>query len=325
MHTVTDAGALGHGIHLIPLPLPLEGLPFVNAYAMGTPDGVTVIDVGVESDEGFEALRTGLETLGFPFSSLRRVICTHLHPDHMGLASRLIEETGCDFVMHELAAELLDAYNDWGWFREMVRQVALANGGPPAEVDLLTADEPRPQWAPATVEPNVLVSDGDNVALGPDRHLDVIHTPGHEPSHICLVDSESGAMFSGDHVLPRITPFVPYLGADTDNLGTYLESLGRVEDLHPKVTYPAHGATIPNGAERAHQLRLHHERRLAGMLELASEGATAWSVMEGSFRPNLPPIHLRLAFQETMAHLEHLRAMGELERDPELGIYRRPA
>jgi glyoxylase-like metal-dependent hydrolase (beta-lactamase superfamily II) len=322
---VTNAEALGHGIHLIPLPLPLEGLPFVNAYVVGTPDSATVIDVGVGSGEGFEALGAGLDGLDFPLSSLRTVICTHLHPDHMGLASRLVEETGCDYVMHQRAAELLDAYNDWGWYREMVRDAALANGGPPAEVDLLTADEPRPEWAPASMEPNVLVSDGDKIALGPDRHLDVVHTPGHEPSHICLVDSESGAMFSGDHVLPRITPFVPYLGADTDNLGTYLESLRRVEDIKPRVTYPAHGAVIPNGADRAHQILLHHERRLTGMSDLAAQGATAWEVMTESFRPNLAPMHLRLAFQETMAHLEHLRARGELERDPELGIYREPA
>jgi len=317
----TEPQQLAGDIYRIDLPLPFIGLDWVNSYVIEGPDGVTVIDVGVDDQAGLEALSSGLAALGHKLDSITQIVATHLHPDHVGLAGHLVAELGCRWVMEASAVDNLDLYNDWSKFRSFIGETALANGGPADHVAILAADEPRPDWAPVSIPPTDTVGDGDKIPVGDDRWLEVVHTPGHEPSHICLVDSATGALFSGDHVLPRITPFIPHLGEGTDNLGTYLSSLMRVEAIDPPVTYPAHGVTIERGKERAHQIRLHHQRRLEGIVDIAKEGATAWQVMEGLFRPHLPPMHQRLAFGETMSHVEHLRMRGIIDRHDEGGTW----
>jgi glyoxylase-like metal-dependent hydrolase (beta-lactamase superfamily II) len=104
-----------------------------------------------------------------------------------------------------------------------------------------------------------------------------------------------------------------------DVLGDYLGSLQKLLDMGIATTYPAHGAIIERGDERARQILLHHDRRLLDMAELVREGSSdAWQVMRKSFRPSLTALEARLAFLETIAHLEHLRSTGKVraeERD----------
>lgn len=319
--TTPEPRRLGHGLHLLPLPLPIPRLPSVNCYVFESEGSLVLIDPGGGHTEGYEALRGGLADLGHSLADVRAAVCTHLHPDHMGLATRLVEETGCDYVMHRSAADRMDGYNDWAPFRERIMSLAARHGAPPEQVEAMGADEPRPDWAPPSMPPTSVVDDGDTIAIGPDRHLEVVHTPGHEASHICLRDGRTGALFSGDHVLPRITPFVPFPDDEPDNLGTYLGSLARVAALDPSVTYPAHLDVIRHGADRARQIALHHERRLDSMLDtLQRRPRTAWDVMEGVFKPHLPPRHLRLALQETLAHLEYLRVRHRLDASDDDGV-----
>ena len=161
--------------------------------------------------------------------------------------------------------------------------------------------------------PDVTVDDGDFIEVDQKRHLQVLFTPGHEPSHICLRDSVTGALFAGDHILPRITPHVGYDEMYDDVLGDFLDSLLKIERLLVTTTYPAHGDVVEHGSARAEQIFLHHQRRLEGMVDAIEPfGSTAWMVMETVFRPNLSPMDQRLALRETIAHLEHLRLRNRL-------------
>jgi glyoxylase-like metal-dependent hydrolase (beta-lactamase superfamily II) len=167
---------------------------------------------------------------------------------------------------------------------------------------------------PLIEPPDHLVRDGDTIDLGDSRSLHVLHTPGHEPAHISLRDSRTGILFSGDHILPRISPVIMYDLDLGDVLGDYLTSLQRLIAMEVGVTYPAHGTLIDQGDERARQILLHHDRRLLDMAELVrSEDTTAWQVMLKSFRPNLDPLQSRLAFLETISHLEHLKLTGRIQ------------
>ncbi len=136
---------LGHGIHLVQLPLPFPRLPATNAYIISSPEGITLIDCGVGSEEGYGALVRALDDLGPGLPGLTTVVATHLHVDHAGLAGRLVAETDCQLIMHAAAVDGIEAYNDW-----TIAQVA-AGRGDVASRDLFAAraQSYRNLWDPS--------------------------------------------------------------------------------------------------------------------------------------------------------------------------------
>ena len=316
--------SLDHGIHLIPVPLPYKSPPWVNVYAVESNGGLLLIDCGTDWEPGREAIRQGFADLGLEESAVHTLVVSHLHPDHVGMSARLVSDWGCRFVMHERAAKLVDRYNDSPGYMNRLVKIGSVHGIPDSATNAATHVE-RPDYMPLLEAPDFLVGDGDTIDLGDGRSLHVVHTPGHEPAHICLRDSRTGILFSGDHILPRISPVIMYDLDLGDVLGDYLGSLQRLIAMGLGVTYPAHGTLIDQGGERARQILLHHDRRLLDMAELVrSEDTTAWNVMLKSFRPNLDPLQSRLAFLETISHLEHLRLTGRIRDEDRNGkvIYR---
>lgn len=321
---IPEPRSLGHGIHLIPAPLPFKSPAWVNAYAIEADGGLLLLDCGADWEPGRSALRQGMKSLGLDERAVHTLVVTHLHPDHVGMSARLVEELGCLFVMHERATKLVDRYNDSAGYATRLAEIGRTHGVPDPVIEAASRIE-RPHYMPPIGPPDHTVADGDGIDLGDGRRLEVVHTPGHEPAHICLRDSRTGIVFSGDHVLPRISPVIMYDLDLGDVLGDYLTSLQKLIALHIGLTYPAHGTIIEHGDERARQILLHHDRRLLDMAELVRrDETTAWKVMLASFRPNLEPIQARLAFLETISHLEHLRLTGRIrivERDGRI-VYR---
>lgn len=312
---------LGSGIHRVTLQLPIISPPAVNCYIIEGGDGLTVIDCGVEQRERLDELGSALSAIAGGEAPVERLACTHLHFDHMGGAASFVREHQSEFIMHRTAAGLTDEYNDWSIIMERMLRWARRSGAPPDDLAAM-ADWPRPDYAGRAIAPTRPVEDGDRIPLGGDRNLEVIHTPGHHLTHICLRDSRTGRLFSGDHILPRITPFVAHQD-DRDALAEYLDSLERIELLDPGTTLPAHGDTVEQGRARARQITLHHQRRLGAMAQVTrARPATAWEVMTETFRPDLTVQQRFLAFQETLAHLEHLVAQGRLRRAEEDGLLR---
>jgi len=313
--TIPLPQSLGDGIHLIPAPLPFQSPPWVNTYAIEADDGLLLVDCGTDWEPGRSALAKGFAELGLDESAVHTLVVSHLHPDHVGMSARLVRELGCRFVMHERAAKLVDRYNDTPGYAKRLAGIAHTHGVPD-EIVAAATNTKRPDYMPPIDSPDHLVRDGDEISLGRGRSLIVVHTPGHEPAHICLRDSRTRIFFSGDHVLPRISPVIMYDIDIGDPLGDYLESLHRLISLGIGRTYPAHGTLIDQGDERARQILLHHDRRLRDMVDLVKgSDSTAWNVMTQSFRPNLDPVSARLAFLETVSHLEHLRIEGRVRAE----------
>lgn len=308
---MSDATRLGHGISVISLPLPFPSPKAVNCFVVEAETGLVLIDCGVDWEIGWRSVEEGLTSLGYRLSEVNTLIVSHLHPDHVGMAPRLIAETGCRFVMHKRAASLYRRYNDTPGFATRTQVLARQHGVPAALQGAFSDIGPRPDFMPAIGPPDVLVEDGSTIPLEDQRRLEVIYTPGHDPAHICLRDSLTGVVFSGDHVLGRITPVIMYDEDAVDPLGDYLDSLSKLIEIRIALTYPAHGSMIERGTQRCNQILLHHERRLSGMEDVVERGpVTAWTVMEAVFRPHLTPLEQRLALRETVAHLEHLRLTG---------------
>jgi len=316
---------LGNGIHLIPAPLPFRSPAWVNTYAIEANDGFLMIDCGTDWEPGRQAIRNGFEALGLDESAVHTLMVSHLHLDHVGMSARLTEELGCRFVMHERATRLVGRYNDTKGYRDRLAKMAFDHGVPDPLVGP-TTNVDRPSYMPLINLPDHTVSDGDTIDLGGSRSLQVVHTPGHEPAHICLRDSRTGILFSGDHVLPRISPVIMYDLGLGDVLGEYMKSLQKLIGMKIGLTYPAHGTLIDHGEERARQILLHHDRRLLDMADLVrSTDVSAWEVMLKSFRSGLDEAQTRLAFLETISHLEHLRLSGRIRDEDRNGkvIYRK--
>jgi glyoxylase-like metal-dependent hydrolase (beta-lactamase superfamily II) len=322
--TVPPPQSLGDGIHLIPAPLPFKSPEWVNTYIVEANDGLLMLDCGTDWEPGREAIRSGFETLGLDELAVHTLVCTHLHLDHVGMSGRLVREWGCRFVMHERAAGLVDRYNDTPGYGKRLRRVARSHGVPEAVIRA-SREILRPDYMPLIDPPDHVVVDGQQIDIGGNRSLQVVHTPGHAPAHICLRDSRTGIFFSGDHVLPRISPVIMYEEELGDLLGAYIDSLQKLLRIGIGLTYPAHGSIIEHGDERTRQILLHHDRRLHDMADLVREAdTTAWEVMRKSFRPHLDEVQTRLAFLETVAHLEHLRETGRVrveQRDQTI-VYR---
>ncbi len=305
---------LGHGISVIPLPLPFTSPAWVNVYAIESGDGLLLIDCGVDWEEGHDRLHRGLEDLDLADRPIHTLVVSHLHPDHVGMAPRLVEETGCRLILHRNSLHGIGVYNDTPALMAWTAGFAVRHGVPETLRSAFAALF-RPDWMPLLSQPTDVVDDGDEIDLGPGRRLEVLHTPGHEHSHMCLRDSLTGILFSGDHILPRITPVIMWDHTDLDVLGLYLSSVSRLAGMKLGLTYPAHGTIVERGSQRAEQILLHHDRRLSTMEDILGAGPlTAWQVMGHAFRPNLNTLEQRLALRETVSHLEHLRLLERIAR-----------
>jgi glyoxylase-like metal-dependent hydrolase (beta-lactamase superfamily II) len=167
----------------------------------------------------------------------------------------------------------------------------------------------------ATVQPDVLVEDGDRVDL-PGWDLAAIWTPGHSPGHLCFWEPRHRLMLSGDHVLPRITPNIPFHPqAGSDPLGDYLRSLDRLGAFSAEEVLPAHEHRFVGLGDRLAQLRDHHAARFAEVLAAIGDGeATAWEVATAMrwSRPwnRIDGFMRRAAVGEALAHLRALEERG---------------
>jgi glyoxylase-like metal-dependent hydrolase (beta-lactamase superfamily II) len=164
-----------------------------------------------------------------------------------------------------------------------------------------------------TPSPSVRLDDAETIELG-GRDWIAMHTPGHTPDHLCLLEPDGGVLLSGDHVLPTITPHISGVDAGPDPLSSFEASLEKVAAV-PGVCHvlPAHGHPFTDLAGRVDDIRRHHDERLERLRGFIDELGSA-TVVELSQRLFRQQVWGSMAESETYAHLEHLRLAGEAER-----------
>ena len=285
-----------------------------------------LVDCGMflpdEDDDGWADVNGALTACGVAPGEVKRLVMTHPHIDHYGMAARFVEETGCDLVMfHDLDPDL-EMYRNPKGVADKVRDLFRDHGVDQSVLEELTAFEDWRGFLSGVVEPTVRVKEGDVLEVG-GRSWQVIHTPGHAHSHICLWSETDRLLISGDHLLPTITPHIDFKrGEDEDPLGDFLDSLGKVERLDPALVLPGHGRPFEEGAERARIVQRHHDRRLGSILQvIRKEAGSADEITEEIFGGELLNFQKRLALGEALAHLAYLRKRGEVERIEENGTF----
>jgi glyoxylase-like metal-dependent hydrolase (beta-lactamase superfamily II) len=308
------------GVFRLVLPLPFPGLDHVNAYVMTGDDGAILVDCGIwdpslAPDHGLAELVGALEVCDIELADIKVLVVTHTHVDHYGMAGRVVEATGCELWMHELAADDLRLYRDPRAATEDLRALLVHHGVDRDRLPELTGFEDWRSFVSSPVNASRELRGGETLSPGA-LEWTIVHTPGHARSHICLWEPSRRILISGDTLLGAITPHIDFRGDDDGNpLGDFLSSLERIEELQPDLVFPGHGRPFEDGAERARVIARHHDRRLGAILQvIRREPHTAAEITDAIFGDALLNFQRRMALGEALAHLAYLLANGEVER-----------
>ncbi len=312
------------------LDIPLIGNPLknLNSYLLLGSDRSLLIDTGFDQNACWEALNAQLSEIGVDRSRLD-VFLTHLHSDHTGLAPRLNHD-GCKVYIGDIDGPLVLAGMEDDFWEDMYRDY-VANGFSREEIIHLWDSNPAQNDAPKEWSQGfTYLQDGDLIRCG-DYTLRCILTPGHTPGHMCLYCEDEQWLFSGDHVLFRITPNICRWLNVADSLGDYLESLDRIRELPVKKLLPAHREITGDLIQRIDQLKTHHDNRLQDALQIVTKqpGCTAyeiaahmaWSIRSRNWR-EFPLIQKYFAVGETLSHLDYLHIRGRVTAREEGGVFR---
>lgn len=316
---------LADGIGWTRSPVP-GSLNHINLWLLADEDGVAIVDTGLNmpaAREAWEAVFAG------PLArrNVTRVICTHFHPDHLGLAGWLAERFGVRLWMTR---------GEWLWARMLSTDVrdapppeALASmrasGWTAEQIDAVAAKG----WGRffSSVSPVPVsyrrMQDGDGIRIGA-RTWRVVVGSGHSPEHACLVDEAGGLMIAGDQVLPRITSnvSVSLSEPEADPLGEWLASIAKLKKLPDELlVLPAHGEPFTGLHARLDALAEGHLGRLDALHAHLAEPRRAVDCFSTLFRRQIDESVLGMATGEAMAHLRHLEVTGRATRETRDGVY----
>ncbi|MDT0277613.1 MBL fold metallo-hydrolase [Blastococcus goldschmidtiae] len=252
----------------IPVPIPHNPLRYNSIYAFALDGGgLGLIDTGWGSDESWAALTGGLAAIGGDIADVRGALVTHLHFDHLGLAGRVREASGAWIAMHPADATAVRGLTTAGAQHAVDIEVEFLVGLGADRDEAVSDVGPAGNmgaWTSMAV-PDRLLEDGEHADF-PGWRLRAVHTPGHTAGHLCFAEEDTRLFFSGDHVLPRISPNISTNARGGDPLRDFLDSLAAVRDLDAEEVLPAHEWRFRGLADRVDSLTAHHEHRLAELL-----------------------------------------------------------
>ncbi|MFD7444518.1 MBL fold metallo-hydrolase [Streptomyces sp. NPDC059909] len=335
MPQVTEHGG---GVWSLQVPIPDNPLGHTLVHVVETDRGPVLVDTGWDDPASWGALTEGLAALGTSVGDIHGVVITHHHPDHHGLSGQVREASGAWIAMHAADTDVVRRTREaqpGAWLDYLAGKLA-AVGAPEEHLAPLRAarDSGRMRTLPGlrAALPDREIVPGELLDLA-GRRLRAIWTPGHTPGHVCLHLEEDhpanlpgrGRLFSGDHLLPGISPHIglyedPDDSTVTDPLGDYLDSLERVGRLGVAEVLPAHQHAFTDPAARVRELLAHHEARLTGLLTLLATPLTPWQLAERMEwnRPwdQIPYGSRNIAVSEAESHLRRLVKLGRAEAVP---------
>ena len=317
------------GLWRLVVPLPGHSVGQVNVYALAASEGVLLIDTGWRHPAAWAALDDLLHQAGLAVTDVVRLLSTHAHPDHCGLAGTFRQEQRTTVAMHAAdAACFRQRYGDPHSFGQLTDRWLKSAGVPAAAADADAMHAFRANLVDP-VGPDMELHDGQRLVHG-RWQLDVLHTPGHTAGHVCLYDRVTRTLFTGDHVLSRINTSPAYRPlSEADPVGGYLASFPRLRGLAVERILPGHGRPFTDLGARLDVLEQHHAARLAAALELVrAQPGTVWEVSSGIPRSSpwdsLTRAARISAVAETYGHLVHLTARGLVEADGDGPVRWRP-
>jgi glyoxylase-like metal-dependent hydrolase (beta-lactamase superfamily II) len=249
-----------------------------QTYLVGAGDRIAVIDPGPDEPDHLDALIAAIGP-----ARVAAIVCTHTHRDHSPAAAPLSAMTGAPVI--GCAALVLDDH------------------GPRADASF-----------DATYAPDRVLADGEQLT-GPDWTLTAVATPGHTSNHLCYALEQSGALFTGDHIMGWSTTVVAPPDGD---MAAYMDSLQKIHDRDDRVHYPAHGPPIDNPRQFARGLIGHRRQRERQILALLGEAPQTIAEMVPRMYKAVAQELWGAAGRSVLAHLIDCERRGLVARDGEV-------
>ena len=318
-----EAADIAYGVKWLRMPLG-GSLAFINVWALADADGWAIVDTGISSSDSARAWTTAFKgPLGGKPAT--RILVTHMHPDHTGMAGWLsrqydarlwmsrLEYLTCRTLAADTGREAppdgIRFFRAAGWDDEALNHYRARFGGFGHGMHALPDSYHR-------------LKDGDAVRIG-DHEWRVVVGSGHSPEHACLHCPDLDLFISGDQVLPRISSNVSVhpTEPDADPLTDWLTSLARIKARVPDtvLVLPAHNDPFFGLHSRIDHLISGHERGLARLERTLAEPKRAVDVFHALFRRRITPQLLGLATGESLAHLNCLITRGRAVRETDAG------
>jgi len=292
-----------------------------NVYAVGS-GRFTLIDTAPKFPGSFETLKTQLEQAGRELADIERIVFTHGHVDHFGLAGRIREEAGraipCFIHAEDAWRVTSQTYSDEIFGKAGGRLMATV-GMPPEEAEKIRQRFSLFELLCDPVPDATTMEDG-HVFEGLDYRLEVIHTPGHTPGTCCLYESGRKILFSGDHIIKHITPN-PLFELRKDmlrnpeyrSLEAYIRSLERIRGVEARYVFTGHGEFVEDLPGLIDGYRRHHHERMERIWNaLRKRSRPLYHIMDEVF-DFIPEYDGFLAISEILVHLDLLLQEGRVE------------
>ena len=304
------------GVWRLRLPLPWPGVPHCNAWALAAGDGIVLVDTGMHEPGSEGHLDRALAQVRLKVETTRLLVCTHAHSDHCGQAATVVRRAGCELWMHPDHEHMRAAATDPDAALVQRLEVAAQSGVP--EEPLAAYREARKgqgHGVAAYVEPDRELVAGVRI----DTDLggwEVVETPGHCPSHVCLFQPERRLLLSGDHLLGRVSLYYDY-GWSDDPAGEFLASLDRVEALDARLCLAGHGRTFADVQSHIDANRALVGERMARVeAVVGAEELTAFDALPRVYGEPVTALTANWWLQETLCYLRHLEVTGRAARIP---------
>ena len=306
------------GLHWFRMPLPID-LNHINLWLIEDGVGFTLVDTGFPATACTAAWEV-LEATLLRARPIQRILLTHYHPDHMGLAAWLQQRCKVPVRIAARAIPFAQFMADGATAtqREATMDYFAAHGMSDSRAFFakITQLNSRGDLSrmPDITAPLV---EGEVVTAGPWQ-FEVIETDGHALAHQSFFCCDPATLISGDQILPSISPNISLSVADwgTDPLGDYLGSLDRLEKLpEDTLVLPSHGRPFRGLRARTADLRAHHQEHLARLRDRLATPQSACALMPALFGRRLFGFHHFLGLHECVAHLEHLVRRQEAVRE----------
>jgi glyoxylase-like metal-dependent hydrolase (beta-lactamase superfamily II) len=315
-------------VHVLPIPTPFA-VGRVNCYLVED-DPLTLVDTGPNSGTSLTELEAALAEHGHRIEDLERIVLTHQHIDHVGLAQIIADRSGAEVCAHEALAPWLAEYGDAMEADDAFAERLMSRNGIPSDIAIalrVVTAQYRAWGAPVQV---TRALGEDDVLEFAQRSWRVHHRPGHSPSDTVFHDEASGELLAGDHLIKHISsnPLIsrPLDGKDDGErphaLKTYLASLRRTREMDLKLVLPGHGEPITDHRTLIDDRIAAHERRVAKIAGILAEGPKSAYEIAQQMWGNVAVTQAFLTLSEVLGHIDLLLERGEAIEVVQDGVVR---